>query len=137
MQGSSECAPRAHGFFFSGSFAPQGRSICNHLFQWVVNGDLSAMGSVRFLLALAVAGGHAASMFGFGALWILPGGRAVQISGTGTRENESRVLRRSARARLASATRPQCPGSETDHSADQCSASGTPPPLIPGPIAVP
>jgi hypothetical protein len=65
------------------------------------------MGSVRLLLALAVAGGHVAGMFGFGALWILPGSRTVQISGTGTRENESRVLRGSASARLASATRPQ------------------------------
>jgi peptidoglycan/LPS O-acetylase OafA/YrhL len=37
------------------------------------------MGSLRFLLALAVAGGHAASMFGFAGLWILPGSRAVQI----------------------------------------------------------
>lgn len=37
------------------------------------------MGSLRFLLALAVAGGHAASMFGFAATWIMPGSRAVQI----------------------------------------------------------
>jgi peptidoglycan/LPS O-acetylase OafA/YrhL len=37
------------------------------------------MGSLRFILALAVAGGHAASMFGFAAAWILPGSRAVQI----------------------------------------------------------
>jgi peptidoglycan/LPS O-acetylase OafA/YrhL len=37
------------------------------------------MGLLRFLLALAVAGGHTASMFGFGASWILPGSRAVQI----------------------------------------------------------
>jgi peptidoglycan/LPS O-acetylase OafA/YrhL len=37
------------------------------------------MGSLRFLLALAVAGGHAASFFGFSAAWILPGSRAVQI----------------------------------------------------------
>jgi len=37
------------------------------------------MGSLRFLLALAVAGGHAASFFGFTAAWILPGSRAVQI----------------------------------------------------------
>ena len=37
------------------------------------------MGSLRFMLASAVAGGHAASMFGFAALWILPGSRAVQI----------------------------------------------------------
>ena len=37
------------------------------------------MGSLRFLLALAVAGGHAASFFGFSATWILPGSRAVQI----------------------------------------------------------
>jgi peptidoglycan/LPS O-acetylase OafA/YrhL len=37
------------------------------------------MGTLRFLLALSVAGGHTASMFGFGAPWILPGSRAVQI----------------------------------------------------------
>src|SRR3982751_2341306 len=37
------------------------------------------MGSLRFLLALAVAGGHAASMFGFAATWIFPGREAVQI----------------------------------------------------------
>ncbi|SRR5258708_6582095 len=37
------------------------------------------MGSLRLLLALAVAGGHVASMFGFTAGWILPGSRAVQI----------------------------------------------------------
>jgi peptidoglycan/LPS O-acetylase OafA/YrhL len=37
------------------------------------------MGSLRFLLALAVAGGHAASMFGFAGAWILTGSRAVQI----------------------------------------------------------
>lgn len=37
------------------------------------------MGSLRFLLALAVAAGHTASMFGFAAAWILPGSRAVQI----------------------------------------------------------
>jgi peptidoglycan/LPS O-acetylase OafA/YrhL len=37
------------------------------------------MGSLRFLLALAVAGGHAASFFGYSAAWILPGSRAVQI----------------------------------------------------------
>ena len=37
------------------------------------------MGSLRFILALAVAAGHAASFFGFAANWILPGSRAVQI----------------------------------------------------------
>jgi peptidoglycan/LPS O-acetylase OafA/YrhL len=37
------------------------------------------MGSLRFLLALAVTGGHTVSMFGFSAAWILPGSRAVQI----------------------------------------------------------
>jgi peptidoglycan/LPS O-acetylase OafA/YrhL len=37
------------------------------------------MGSLRFLLALAVAGGHIASFFGFAGMWILPGSRAVQI----------------------------------------------------------
>jgi peptidoglycan/LPS O-acetylase OafA/YrhL len=37
------------------------------------------MGTLRFLLALSVAGGHTTSMFGFGAPWILPGSRAVQI----------------------------------------------------------
>jgi peptidoglycan/LPS O-acetylase OafA/YrhL len=37
------------------------------------------MGSLRFLLALAVAGGHAASMFGFAGTWIFPGREAVQI----------------------------------------------------------
>jgi peptidoglycan/LPS O-acetylase OafA/YrhL len=37
------------------------------------------MGSLRFLLALSVAGGHIAGMFGFGASWIMPGSRAVQI----------------------------------------------------------
>jgi peptidoglycan/LPS O-acetylase OafA/YrhL len=37
------------------------------------------MGVLRLLLALAVAGGHAASFFGFAALWIYPGGYAVQI----------------------------------------------------------
>jgi peptidoglycan/LPS O-acetylase OafA/YrhL len=37
------------------------------------------MGSLRFMLASTVAGGHAASMFGFAALWILPRSRAVQI----------------------------------------------------------
>jgi peptidoglycan/LPS O-acetylase OafA/YrhL len=37
------------------------------------------MGSLRFLLALSVAGGHTASMFGFSAPWIMPGSRAVQI----------------------------------------------------------
>ena len=37
------------------------------------------MGLLRFLLALSVAGGHIASMFGFTAAWILPGSRAVQI----------------------------------------------------------
>jgi peptidoglycan/LPS O-acetylase OafA/YrhL len=37
------------------------------------------MGSLRLLLALAVAGGHTAGMFGFTAGWILPGSRAVQI----------------------------------------------------------
>jgi len=37
------------------------------------------MGSLRFLLALAVAGGHAASMFGFGGAWIFPGREAVQV----------------------------------------------------------
>jgi peptidoglycan/LPS O-acetylase OafA/YrhL len=31
------------------------------------------------LLALSVAGGHIAGMFGFGASWIMPGSRAVQI----------------------------------------------------------
>lgn len=37
------------------------------------------MGSLRFILALAVAAGHAAYFFGFAANWILPGSRAVQI----------------------------------------------------------
>jgi len=37
------------------------------------------MGSLRFLLALTVAGGHAASMFGFAGGWIFPGREAVQI----------------------------------------------------------
>jgi peptidoglycan/LPS O-acetylase OafA/YrhL len=37
------------------------------------------MGSLRFLLALAVAGGHAASVFGFTAAWIFSGRSAVQI----------------------------------------------------------
>jgi peptidoglycan/LPS O-acetylase OafA/YrhL len=37
------------------------------------------MGSLRFLLALAVAGGHAASIFGFTTQWIFPGRSAVQI----------------------------------------------------------
>ena len=37
------------------------------------------MGSLRFLLALAVAGGHAASMFGFAGAWIFPGREAVQV----------------------------------------------------------
>lgn len=37
------------------------------------------MGLLRFLLALAVAGGHAAGFFGFSWAWILPGAYAVQI----------------------------------------------------------
>jgi peptidoglycan/LPS O-acetylase OafA/YrhL len=37
------------------------------------------MGSFRLLLALAVAGGHAAGLFGVATAWILPGSRAVQI----------------------------------------------------------
>jgi len=37
------------------------------------------MGLLRFLLALAVAGGHTASSFGFTAAWIFPGSYAVQI----------------------------------------------------------
>jgi peptidoglycan/LPS O-acetylase OafA/YrhL len=37
------------------------------------------MGSLRFLLALAVAGRHAAGFFGFAAAWIFPGAYAVQI----------------------------------------------------------
>ena len=40
---------------------------------------IQSMGSLRFLLALSVAGGHIAGMFGFGASWIMPGSRAVQI----------------------------------------------------------
>jgi hypothetical protein len=34
------------------------------------------MGLLRFLLALALAGGYIAGMFGFSADWILPGNRA-------------------------------------------------------------
>jgi peptidoglycan/LPS O-acetylase OafA/YrhL len=37
------------------------------------------MGSLRFVLALSVAGAHAAGFFGISAAWILPGSRAVQI----------------------------------------------------------
>jgi hypothetical protein len=37
------------------------------------------MGLLRFLLALALAGGYIAGMFGFSADWILAGSRAVQI----------------------------------------------------------
>ena len=37
------------------------------------------MGILRFLLALAVAGRHAAGWFGFSAGWILSGNRAVQV----------------------------------------------------------
>src|SRR3954452_18786519 len=65
----------------SDGFGPSKRPwmIISGLLDRKVRRGSFVMGSLRFLLALAVAGGHAASMFGFAATWIFPGREAVQI----------------------------------------------------------